>query len=147
MWWTWCNSWTSCCSIRRPYNGQIKISMSRPVVIYLQSLLNITAYNDYRREQIHLERWFERAWKSRTLHSFIQFKRQSKNECLFILEFSKEERVSFHESEVLIEQISGFASCVYDGNWWVASVLQLNAENNDVWMTFLHPHGSSWWFK
>ena len=42
------------------------------------------------------------------------------------------------ESELPVEQKTGFVTCCYDGKWWVASVLQLDADNNEVRVMFLH---------
>ena len=38
-------------------------------------------------------------------------------------------------------------TCIYDGEWWLACVLEVDAENGEVKVTFLHPHGPSRSFK
>ncbi len=46
-----------------------------------------------------------------------------------------------------MESISGFVTCLRDGQWWLACVLQVHVENSRVKLTFLHPHGPSNSFK
>jgi len=43
-------------------------------------------------------------------------------------------------SDVLL-QAGQFVACVYDGNWWLASVIDFCPDNNDAKVTFMHPHG------
>ena len=38
-------------------------------------------------------------------------------------------------------------TCIYDGEWWLACVLEVDAENGEVKVTFLHPCGPSRSFK
>ena len=42
------------------------------------------------------------------------------------------------------ERISGFVTCLCDGKWWLACVLEVTHE---VRLTFLHPPGPSSLFK
>ena len=44
------------------------------------------------------------------------------------------------EEELEIDQISEFITCKYDSTWWLASVLNVDADNAEVEVTFLHPH-------
>ena len=51
------------------------------------------------------------------------------------------------ESELAIDDISGFVTCVYDAHWWLALVLETDKENAELKVTFLHPQGPSHSFK
>lgn len=42
-----------------------------------------------------------------------------------------------------LEDISGYVTAVYEGNWWLGYVLQKNEELDEVQITFLHPSGPS----
>ena len=37
--------------------------------------------------------------------------------------------------------------CLWDGNWWLACVLEVIQEDSLVKLTFLHPHGPNSSFK
>ena len=45
------------------------------------------------------------------------------------------------------ESIAGFITCMYDKNWWLACVLGVCSDTNQVKLTFMHPHGPSNSFK
>lgn len=51
------------------------------------------------------------------------------------------------ENELLPEEIKGFVTCVYDKEWWVACVLQVSEDSEEVCVSFLHSHGPSRSFK
>jgi len=59
----------------------------------------------------------------------------------------KEERVTATEDELDIEDIQGFITCVHNEQWWLACVLTVNEEDNDVRASFLHPPGPPRSFK
>ncbi|GBM67255.1 hypothetical protein AVEN_213590-1 [Araneus ventricosus] len=54
-----------------------------------------------------------------------------------------EKEVSKSPDKLKIEDISGYVTAVYEGNWWLGYVLQKNEELDEVKITFLHPFGSS----
>ena len=37
--------------------------------------------------------------------------------------------------------VASFITCVYDSFWWVGMVEDINPEQGDMEVTFLHPHG------
>ena len=41
------------------------------------------------------------------------------------------------------EAINGYVTCEYDNHWWLALVLDLDMENDEVQLKFLHPAGPS----
>ena len=141
-------------SLQRPYDEQIMTprqlfewaSSSIPAVFF-----EYCSTEDYKREQIHLEGRFQRARTipgTRKLHSFVPISKDRVTTRVFSSSTtSKEEKVTSYESEIPLEQISGFVTCFYDGQWWVACVLQLNADNDEVRVTLLHPHGPSRSFR
>ena len=45
------------------------------------------------------------------------------------------------------ESIAGFVTCMYDENCWLACVLGVCSDTNQVKLTFMHPHGPSNSFK
>ena len=38
-------------------------------------------------------------------------------------------------------EIGKYACCIYDGKWWVGLILETSEEENDVSISFMHPHG------
>ncbi|GBO06190.1 hypothetical protein AVEN_138860-1 [Araneus ventricosus] len=54
-----------------------------------------------------------------------------------------EKEVSKSPDKLKIEDISGYITAVYEGNWWLGYLLQKNEELDEVKITFLHPFGSS----
>ena len=59
----------------------------------------------------------------------------------------KTEKVTKQESELAIDDISGYVTCIYDAQWWLAFVLETDKENAEVKVMFLHPQGLSRSFK
>ena len=106
---------------------------------------------DYKIEQTHLEERFQRTQTipgTRKLHSFIPVSKHTvKTRVYSSSSLFKEQRVTSRGSELSVEQISGFVTCVRDEQWWLACVLQLDVDNNEVRVTFLHPCGPSRSFK
>ena len=54
----------------------------------------------------------------------------------------REERVTLAKNDLLPETIVGFVTCLLEGNWWLACVLEV-IEDSLVKLTFLYPHGPS----
>lgn len=141
-------------SLQRPYDQQIMT----PRQLFEWASDNIPAVSfeycsteDYKREQAYLEERFQRSRTisgTRKLHSFVPIlKDRVRTRVFSSSSISKEERVASCESELPVEQISGFVTSSYNGHWWVACVLQLYADTSEVRLTFLHPHGSSHSFR
>ena len=141
-------------SLQRPYDEQIMTprqlfewaSDSIPAVSF-----EYCSTEDYKREQTHLEERFQQSRTipgTRKLHSFAPISKDRVKTRVFSSSvISKEERVTSQESELPVEQISGFVTCYYNEHWWVACVLQLHADTSEVKLTFLHPHGPSHSFR
>jgi NAD(P)H-flavin reductase len=34
-----------------------------------------------------------------------------------------------------------FVACIYDDQWWPASIVEICTDNNDAKISFMHPHG------
>ena len=43
--------------------------------------------------------------------------------------------------ELEIDAVSGYVTCEYNTQWWLAFVLEVDDENAEVKLNFLHPHG------
>lgn len=106
---------------------------------------------EYEEVKGHLEARFQ---PSRTIpgtrkyHSFIPVSQES----VQVRSFSraatfKTEKVTKQESELAIDDISGYVTCVYDTQWWLALVLETDKENAELKVMFLHPQGPSHFFK
>ena len=137
-------------SLQRPYNEQIMTprqlfdwaSKSIPAV-YFEYCSN----EDYEREEQNLQQRFHRARTitgTRKLHSNVPISVEK----VQVRPFStcttfKEERVTSGEPDIALESISGFVTCVCDGQWWLTCVLQVHIEDGQVKLTFLRLHGHS----
>ncbi len=53
----------------------------------------------------------------------------------------KTEKVIKQDSDFRIESISGYVTCVYNAEWWLSLVLDVDVENAVVRIMFLHPRG------
>ena len=49
--------------------------------------------------------------------------------------------------ELEMEEVSGYVLCVHRSLWWLACVLEKDAENAELKVTLLHPHGPSRSFR
>ena len=107
--------------------------------------------DDYKREHTLLEQRFRQSRTipgTRKLHSFVPLSRNKVSTKVYSFSAtSKEERVTVLENEVASEEIKGFVTCVYDKEWWVGFVLQVDEDSEQVNVSFLHPHGPSRSFK
>ena len=144
----------ACASLQKPDNDQIMTphqlfdwaTCSIPAVHF-----DYCSSDDYEAEEKKLE---ERFAKSRTipgtrkLHSFIPVSNDRIKVKVFSLSTtSREERVSCKDDDLPLESISGFVTCVVDRKWWLACVLELSPDENQVRETLLHPPGPSNSFK
>ena len=106
---------------------------------------------DHKSEEQLLEERFQQSRTipgTRKLHSFNPVTKATVSTKAYSLSTaSKEERVSVLESELPLEDISGFVVCMYEDKWWVACVLQVDEDNNTVTVNFLHPQGPSQSFR
>ena len=60
---------------------------------------------------------------------------------------SGKERVALVKNDILPKTITGFVTCLHQENWWLACVLEVCSDTNEVKLTFLHPHCPSNSFK
>ena len=137
-------------NLQRPYEQQIMTpfqlfewaSESIPGTIF-----KYCSIEEYEELKHHLEKRFDNSRTipgTRKLHSFVPISRNT----LKVRSYSssatfKEEKITKQDSELEIDEICGFVTCIYDGNWWLACVLNVDAENAEVQLKFLHPHGPS----
>ena len=139
-------------SLQRPYDQQI----TTPRQLFEWAVENIPAVvfkyctlDDYKKEQVLLEERFQQSRTipgTRKLDSFVPLTRSTPSTKVYSSSTtSKAESVTVLGSELDIEQIRGFVTCVYQNQWWVACTIQLDEENIKV--SFLHPHGPSRSFR
>ena len=46
-----------------------------------------------------------------------------------------------HQPSVVSIDINDFISCLYEGTWWIGIVMEIDKEQNDACIKFMHPHG------
>ena len=141
-------------SLQRPYNDQI---MTPHQLFDWASTAVPSAHSgycsmeDYEREQHNLERRFHQSRTipgTRKLHSFVPISNSKFRVSYYSSsDNSREERVTLRTNDLPPESIVGFVTCLCDGKWWLACVLEIIQEDSQVKLTFLHPHGSSSSYK
>ena len=106
---------------------------------------------DYARVQSSLERRFQLSCTipgTRKLHSFVPLSNSTVEVRPYSTsDTSRKERVTLVKNANPPESIAGFVTCMYDENWWLACVLGVCSDTNQVKLTFMHPHGPSNSFK
>ena len=141
-------------SLQRPYDAQIMT----PRQLYEWVVDNVPSVSfhyctndDHKREEILLQERFKNSRTipgTRKLHSFVPVTRNKVCTRTYSLSStSKEERVAVQESELELEEICGFVSCLHKDKWWVGCVLEVNEDNGQVLVRLLHPHGPSSSFR
>ena len=138
-------------SLQRAYHSQIMT----PCQLFDWAIGNIERVHfkyctsdDYRQEEIFLE---ERLKISRTipgtqkLHCFIPLSNAKILTKMFSnSSVAKEERVThLIKTEIAIDEIKGFITAVYENEWWLDCVLQVNQDDKTVSINILIPHGPS----
>ena len=141
-------------SLQRPYENQIMTpfqlfhwtSESIPRVTF-----NYCSMEEYENEKSHLEKRFQKSKTSpgtRSLHSFVPTSKDTIQTRRYSMSsISKEHRVTVLASDLELDHVSGYVTCAYKNQWWVACVLQTDSENVKVKLTLLHPHGPCQSFK
>ena len=141
-------------SLQRPYEEQIMTPLklfewasgSIPGTVF-----KYCSTEEYEEVKVHLQSRFLNARTipgTRKLHSFVPLSRDILTTRVYSFSStSKHEKVTKQDSELEIDEISGFVTCVYEGEWWLACVLDVDIENAEVTVSFLHPHGPSRSFK
>ena len=141
-------------SLQRPYNDQIMTP--RQLFDWASTAVpsahfGYCSMEDYEREQHNLERRFHQSRTipgTRKLHSFVPISNSKVRVSYYSSsDNSREERVTLRTNDLPPESIVGFVTCLCDGKWWLACVLEIIQEDSQVKLTFLHPHGSSSSYK
>ena len=141
-------------SLQRPYDEQI----ITPFHLFEWAAANIPgivfrycSYQQYEETKSSLELRFQNARTipgTRKLHSFIPVSRDIvKVRSYSFSVISREERVTKQEQDLEIEAVSGYVTCGYNSQWWLAFVLEVDTEDAEVKLSLLHPHGPSRTFK
>ena len=126
-------------SLQRPYDQQImtprqlfdRVTTAIPTVHF-----EYCTTEDYEREQHHLEERFQTSRTiqgTRKLHSFVPIL----NDMLKVKPYSasSSSKETSSESEIPVENISGFVTCVHEQKWWLGCVLQIAPEDPLVTVT------------
>ena len=51
------------------------------------------------------------------------------------------------EGELELDNLQGYVTCVYNKEWWIACVLEVNEDKREVKVSFLHPRRPSRSFR
>ena len=119
-------------SLQRPYNDQIMTLRQ----LFEWAITNVPAVHfgycskdGYEREQQYLERRFHLSRTipgTRKLHSFVPISnRKVRVSSYSAPDASREERVTLHKNDLPPESIAGFVTCLCEGKWWLACVLEV----------------------
>ena len=85
---------------------------------------------------------------TRKLHSFVPISNRTVEVRHYSAsDASRKERVTLAKKWHSLESIAGFVTCLYEGNPWLACVLEVCSDTKKVKLTFLHPQGPSNLFK
>ena len=135
-------------SLQRPYDQQI---MS-PTQLYQWAKENIPATvfrycstEEYEVVKQELEKRFQNSRTipgTRKLHAFIPLSKHLVAVKLYSNSGEyKIKKVVKDEEELELDGLSGFVTCAYKNEWWLACILNVDPENAEVKVTFLYPHG------
>ena len=112
---------------------------------------NFCSTEEYENEKAHLEQRFQKSKTipgTRSLHSFVPTSKDTILTKRYSLSnVSREERVTALASDLELDQVSGYVTCVHNNQWWVACVLKTDSESLEVKLSLLHPHGPCHSFK
>ena len=138
-------------SLQRPFDKQIMTphQLFEFAVSEIPSVkFHYATNNEYLEQASYLKNRFETTRTiagTHRLHSFIPIL----SEIIEVRDFSgcpdkRQERVTIAESStVSFSAINGYVTVIYDGFWWLASVIKSMQETEEVEVNFLHPHGPS----
>ena len=97
----------------------------------------------YAKERSSLEQRFQLSRTipgMRKLHSFVRISNSTVEVRHYsATDASRKEGVTLAKNDVPPESIAGFVVCLYEGNWWLACVLEVCSDTKKVKLTFLHP--------
>ena len=85
---------------------------------------------------------------TRTFHSFVPVS----TDTVEVRPFSRSLTYTLQkdtklDSEIEVKSTTGYVTCAYNDEWWLAYVLDVNSENSEVRLIFLHPHGPARSYK
>ena len=141
-------------SLQRPYDQQIMTP--RQLFEWASENIKTTVFkycslDEYKRQEIFLKDRFEQSRTipgTRKLHCFIPLTRSMVSTKVYSFStICKEERVTVIEGELELDNLQGYVTCVYNKEWWIACVLEVNEDKREVKVSFLHPQGPSRSFR
>ena len=141
-------------SLQRPYDQQIMTP--RQLYDWASENIKTTFFGyctqeEYETELMALQERFDKTRTipgTRKMHSFIPKSMETvetrqystSTEC-------KTHKVTVGDALLSIDQIRGFVTCVFDQKWWLACVLEIDKEDLEVKLSFLHPNGPAYSFR
>lgn len=145
-------------SLRRPLNGQI-LNVEEMMSYCVKNLQKMKFINLLKDELDAMKAFLEHRFRlattvkgTRAFHHFrplsstkLGAKRVSQDK-QYVLEVELDE--DSNQEHVLQTEIikNKFVCCVYDQNWYIGMVIEIDKPNNDALVEFMHPKGSSEFF-
>ena len=135
-------------SLQRPYNDQIMMPLElfRSCQDNIKSIQFIFSTNEeYSHEEIFLKQRFDKAktiQRTQKFHNFIPLSYREITTKVY--SFSTDIEKFYTEETIMsmdITEVNGFVTCENDKKWWIAYVLSIDLQSEEVTATFLHPHG------
>ena len=125
-------------SLQKPYEEQIMT----PFQLYEWASSNISgiffdycSVEEYESEKINLERRFENCRTipgTRRLHYFVPQSRETVlTKRYSACSNSQVQRVTKASAELEMEEVTGYVTCIYGNQWWVAQVLEKDSGNDE----------------
>ena len=140
--------------LQRPFEEQIQT----PLQLYEWASSNLPGIffvycttEEYSSEAKNLEERFEHCRTVPGTRQFHCFVPQS-SESLLTKRYSTSstfqlQRVAKLSSDLEMEEVAEYVTCVHESQWWLAQVLQKDDENNELKLSLLSPNGPSRWYK
>ena len=116
----------------------------------VSSLIN-SSVEEYESEKQSLETRFENSGtipSTCSLHCFIPQSRDTLLTKRFSTSHSSQvQKVSKSLTVLEMEEVTGYVTCNYGSQWWVAQVLEKDSENGELKVSLLSPNGPSRWYN
>ena len=110
-----------------------------------------SSVEEYESEKRSLETRFENSRTipgTRRLHCFIPWSRDTLLTKRYSTSHSSQvQKVSKSSTDLEMEEVTGYVTCNYGSQWWVAQVLEKDSENGELKLSLLSPNGPSRWYN
>lgn len=135
-------------SLQRPYTDQIL--MPKDMFDYCSQNISGVTYKYVPREEIEenekkLENRFQFCQRVPGTRVYHRFTPLSESVIRCFVTSTCEQYDDHNISKILESSLSfkknDYIACIYDKKWWIGKVLEVNEENNDLYIHFFHPYG------